>query len=192
MESDSTDAKAHPSELFRTGFDDAVRQLRSVTDRDWTVSAGGLDWSCWQTVDHVADCIFSYSLQLAGRVRDGWLHLEELHAQPEATPGQLLEALTAVGNVFEAVLHAAPERAVASDGLFELGVSDWTARALNELLLHTHDVLAGLGKRFEPSGDVCAFVLASPTLWMYDGIERAGPDAWTTMLVGSGRPTSAA
>ncbi|HEV3452408.1 MAG TPA: DinB family protein [Acidimicrobiia bacterium] len=180
-----------PIELFGVGLGESLGALSRVADRDWSAPAGTLDWSCWQTVDHVTDCLFSYSLQLAGRVRDGWLRLTELHAQPDATPSQLVEALGAVGRTFEAVLAAAPADAVASDTIFDLRPSDWAARALNELLLHTYDVLVGLGDEFEPSRAVCSFVLSTPTLWMYDGVERLDvPDPWRTMLVGSGRPTS--
>jgi hypothetical protein len=188
VENDQPSSNAYLSDLFGIGFTGAARELWSVADRDWSSPARGLDWSCWRTVDHITDCIFSYTLQLAGRARDGWLHLEELRAKPDATPGQLLDSLTAVANLFQAVLQATPIDAVASDGVFELGVADWTARALNELLLHTHDVLGGLGGGFAPSPEVCSFVLGSPTLWMYDGVQRKDvPDAWTTMLAASGR-----
>jgi hypothetical protein len=178
-------------ELFGAGLGESLRALTRVADRDWSAPAGTLDWSCWQTVDHMTDCVFSYSLQLAGRVRDGWLRLTELHAQPDATPPQLVESLGAVGHTFEAVLAAAPADAIASDAIFDLRPSDWAARALNELLLHTHDVLVGLGDGFEPSRAVCSFVFSTPTLWMYDGVERMNvADAWRTMLVGSGRSSA--
>ena len=139
----------------------------------------------------MTDCLFSYGLQVAGRVRDGWLRLEELHGRPDATPRQLIASLCAVGTMFEAVLTAAPADSVASDSVSELGLADWVARGLNELLLHTSDVLRGFGESFEPSRDLASFVLATPTLWMYDGVERSSHvDAWRTMLAGSGRPVS--
>ena len=28
--------------------------LRPAVDRDWTVRAGDLDWSCWTTAAHIA------------------------------------------------------------------------------------------------------------------------------------------
>jgi hypothetical protein len=180
-------------EVFATGYAEAASALRGAVTGDWSVAAGTLDWSCWRTVDHVTDCIFSYTLQLAGEVRDGWLHLEELHAKPDATPEQLLDALGTVARLFEVVLGSTPPDSVASDGLSDLDGADWAARALNELLLHTYDVASGLGSAFEPSAAVCAFVLASPKLWMYDGVDRADThDPWRTMLVSSGRAVAAA
>jgi len=188
---DAAPETARLIELFDRGLGEAVRALDGVADRDWSVRAGTLDWSCWQTVDHVTDCLFSYALQIAGQARDGWLRLEELHAQRDATPRQLLDSLAAVSTMFAAVLAATPADRVASDSVLELGLADWVARGLNEVLLHTSDVLRGFDQPFEPDGAVCSFVLSTPTLWMYDGVEPSGDvDAWRTMLAGSGRPVS--
>ncbi|HSO95274.1 MAG TPA: DinB family protein [Acidimicrobiia bacterium] len=188
------DAAASPTyliDLLETGLSQCIAALRAMVDRDWSARAGTLDWTCWQTVDHVTDCLFSYGLQIAGRVQGGWLKLQELHAQPEASPSELLDSLDAVGNLFVAIVRDAPADVISSDGYFDLQIADWIARALNEALLHTFDVLSGLGASLEPSRDVCAFVLATPTLWMYDGVDdRRAPDPWSAMLVGSGRSTA--
>jgi hypothetical protein len=175
-------------ELFEVGLTESLTALVPNADRDWSTRAGTLDWSCWITVDHVTDCLFSYALQVAGAVRGGWLKLEELHARPEATPSELLAALAAVGRMFAAVLRDAPEDLISSDGYVDLRLSDWVARALNEVMLHTHDVLTGLGEQFEPRRDVCSFVLSNPGVWMYDSVEDRSPvDAWPTMLAASER-----
>jgi hypothetical protein len=69
-----------------------------------------------------------------------------------------------------------------------LGVDDWAVRAAYEMLLHTHDVVVGLGARFDPPESVCAWVIASPKLWMFDrGIATAIANPWEALLVGSGR-----
>jgi hypothetical protein len=177
-------------ELFTMSLGEALLRLGRVVDRDWSSRAGTLDWTCGQTVDHVTDCLFSYALQVAGQVRGGWLHLEELHARPETAPAQLLESLRAVGAMFAAVLRAAPGDALASDSVVELGLEGWVARALNELLLHSSDVVRGLDGFFEAERTVCAFVLATPTLWMYDGADRTATDPWREMLRASGRPVT--
>ena len=57
------------------------------------------------------------------------------------------------------------------------------------LLLHAHDVLTGLGGRFEPPLEVCAATLASPALWAIDRARATNAgDAWDALLVASGRP----
>lgn len=181
-----------PLELYRRGLSQCVTPLRSATDGDWSVRAGTLEWTCRQTVDHVTDCIFSYALQIAGRVRGDFLRLEQLHAQPDADPTDLVDSLEAVGRMFAAVVEEAPPKTISSDGYFDLSLTDWVARALNELLLHTYDVLSGLGVRFAPSTEICAFVLQTPALWMYDRADRTAADAWRTMCAASGRPDSPA
>jgi DinB superfamily len=163
--------------------------LASVADRDWSVPAAGLDWSCWHTVDHMLDCVLSYTLQIAGQAKDGWLALQELHAKPGATPRELVEALGATGETMVAVLGSAPDGFTASDGIQQLDAADWVARAMHELLVHTSDTLTGLGATFDPPAELCRDVLASPALWAIDRERAAAEDSpWHALLAGSGRP----
>ena len=39
--------------------------LLPITDRDWSVRAGTLEWDCWHTAEHIGDCLMSYAWQLA-------------------------------------------------------------------------------------------------------------------------------
>jgi len=166
----------------------AIESLSPVVDMDWSVAAGTLDWTCWQTVDHVVDCVFSYAMQFAARAPGDFLPFHQLHALPEATPADLVMGLRAVVDMFAAVLRSAPPDAVASDGLAELGITDWAQRGAHEVLLHTHDVLKGLEVTFDPPGAMSEWVLRSEALWMLD-LERAkgGSDPWTALLLASGR-----
>ena len=43
----------------------AVHALAAADGADWTLPATGLDWTCWETVEHVSDDLFSYAGQLA-------------------------------------------------------------------------------------------------------------------------------
>jgi len=163
--------------------------LEAVVDDDWSEKAGTLDWSCWQTVDHMVDCIFSYAFQLAARARNGFLPFDELHAQPSAGPAELLAGVRAVGTLFLAVVRDSPPDATAADGVLTLSLEDWCARAAYELVLHTHDVLIGLGSTLSPPEELCQSIVASQSLWMFDGARASGAsDAWSALLAGSGRP----
>ena len=42
----------------------AHEALATVTDLDWHVAAGDLDWTCWETVEHMSDDLFTYAAQL--------------------------------------------------------------------------------------------------------------------------------
>jgi hypothetical protein len=148
-----------------------------------------LDWTCWETIDHTIDCVFSYTLQVAARAQSGFLPFTELHAQPGALAADLVAGLRGVGAMFLAVVRDSPPDTVASDGLLSLDLSDWCARAAYEIGLHAHDVLSGLGTTWEVPIELSASIVASESLWMLDR-DRAGsaPDPWSALLLGSGRP----
>jgi hypothetical protein len=65
---------------------------------------------------------------------------------------------------------------------------EFAARGGLELALHTHDIASGLGVPFRPADDLCRRLL--DTTADYPGHAAAAPpgDAWTALLVRSGRP----
>ncbi|MGW7627719.1 hypothetical protein ACWGKO_02125 [Streptomyces griseoincarnatus] len=50
-----------------------LRVLGPRTTDDWTVRAGTLEWTCWQTAAHVGHDLLAYAGQLAARPTDGYL-----------------------------------------------------------------------------------------------------------------------
>ena len=177
------------SDEFAALADFSIDALTEVVDADWTTRAGVLEWSCWRTVDHMVDCLFSYALQIGARAPSGYLPFEELHAKPEATPLDLVAGLRSVTALLVAVVRDSPGTVTASDGALELGLSDWCARAAYELVLHTHDVVSGLGRDLDPPLELCRVILESDALWMLDREQaRRGSDPWASLLFGSGRP----
>ena len=186
---DSGPKSMSPETAFRTALDVSVAALLSRVNLDWSIPAGTLEWSCTRTAEHVIDCVFSYALQLAARATEGFLPFDELHALPEASPNALVVGLSAIGELYASLLRSAPNDAMASDGLMMLDPHDWAARGAYEVLLHTHDILEGLGASFEPPAQTCGWVASSPKLWMFDRdrAAKAGGDPWKGLLVGSGR-----
>ena len=63
--------------------------LQPATDRDWTVTAGSLDWDCWHTAEHVGDCLLSYAGQLAVQPATRYVRFQ-VHADAAATPAEVL------------------------------------------------------------------------------------------------------
>lgn len=173
---------------FRSVCDLVLETLDQRVALDWSVPAGSLEWSCWQTVDHMIDCVFSYAFQLASRAQSGFLPFHELHAMAEAKPSELVKGLRGIAGLFSGLLGSVPGEAEASDGVFMLDVDDWAVRAAYEMLLHTHDVVVGLGTRFDPPSSMCAWVIASPKLWMLDRtIASKFTNPWEALLAGAGR-----
>lgn len=175
---------------FADALDLALAALARLVDGDWSLPAASLEWDCRQTLDHTIDCVFSYALQIAARAPDRYLPFTELHALPEAEPVDLLTGLRAVGSIFLTIARAAPADAFASDGFLRLNRDDWCARAAYEVLLHTHDVACGMGGAFNAPPNLCALILESTTLWMFDRTAVDGADPWTDLLRGSGRPVA--
>jgi hypothetical protein len=163
----------------------------SAVDRDWWVPAGTLEWSCWRTADHTVDCVFSYALFLASRRRDSYPPFDELHAFPSATPADLVEGLLATTTMLSACIATAdPDvRAVISQRPLRTGSPrEFAARGALEMVLHAHDVCAGLGLQFDPPNDVIARLRDAAAGWPGQAALPATDDAWSDLLERSGRP----
>jgi hypothetical protein len=52
----------------------AFLALEKVADRDWARFAGSLEWTCWQTIDHTIDCVYSFGLQIGARAKQASCH----------------------------------------------------------------------------------------------------------------------
>jgi hypothetical protein len=175
----------------------AVGTLHGALSADWEAKAGSLDWSCWETVEHLADDLFSYAAQLGPRtpmldreVPFMWARQKPggpanvIFADRDAGPAGLLQVLEASGALLVAMVRTTPAQ-VRAHHVF--GVADpegFAAMGIVETLVHTHDVAAGLGIAWAPPADLCDRVLG-----------RLFPDApadadrWRTLLWATGRST---
>ncbi|MEY2451136.1 MAG: hypothetical protein QOD92_710 [Acidimicrobiaceae bacterium] len=163
----------------------------SGLDRDWTAPAGTLEWSCFTTADHTIDCVFSYALFLASQKQDAYPNFGELHARPDATPQDLVDGLRAVTTMLTAVIATAdpdvraviwhrPEAETAPP-------PDFAARGGLEMILHAHDVCAGLGVPFEPPPGLCARLFEHTRHWPFQPQTPPTSDPWADLLERSGR-----
>ncbi|MYW01091.1 DinB family protein [Streptomyces sp. SID3343] len=195
----SPEADPTPSPVTAADLDLAVRQavdtLHGAPASAWDTNAGSLEWTCWETVEHLADDLFAYAAQLGLRtpLLDGEVPFvwesrrpggpaNAIHADRTAGPDGLLQVLEASGALLVAMVRTAPAR-VRTHHVF--GASDpegFAAMGIVETLVHTHDLTLGLGLAWNPPADVCARVLA-----------RLFPDApttgapWPTLLWATGR-----
>lgn len=171
----------------------AVAALSPAVDADWSARAGDLEWTCWETAEHVADDLFFYAAQLGADGRPGYLPLRAepnypggepntVRVEAEAGPAGLLAALTATGALLAAMVRTAPPdvRAYHSFGWADGEAS--AAMGVLETLVHTHDLAQGLGLAWDPDRELCARVLARllPEVPSTD-------DAWTDLLWACGR-----
>ncbi|HEV7896872.1 MAG TPA: hypothetical protein VGP31_03390 [Planosporangium sp.] len=155
----------------------------------------GLEWDCWETVEHLSDDLFAYVVQLGPRTPplDGHVPFvwesrrpggpaNTVHADREAGPAGLLRVLEASGALLVAMVRTRPSRVRA---YHSYGVSDpegFAAMGVVETLVHTHDLAEGFGLAWAPPADLCSRVLA-----------RLFPDApattdpWPTLLWATAR-----
>ncbi|WP_424212300.1 maleylpyruvate isomerase N-terminal domain-containing protein [Streptomyces sp. BI20] len=135
-----------------------VALLGGCVERDWGAPAGGLEWSCRETVVHVAHDLTAYAAQLAGRVRGpGYLPLD-LTVPESAGRGEVVEVLSASAALLATVVRAAPAGARG----WHWGACDasgFAAMGVAELTLHTWDVARGLGVAWEPPVEAAEAVL---------------------------------
>lgn len=154
----------------------ALQQLRPLADRDWSVRAGDLEWSCRRTLDHMIDTMVLYSGYLATRASDRIQPLR--NGDATASIETLLEHLETSATILTRIAEATPlgARAFHPSGLSD--AQGFLAVGCSELLTHTDDILQGLAVawRPEPGVDLCNAVLSRVFPWAPDAEES--PDRW--------------
>ncbi|MFC7308615.1 hypothetical protein ACFQVC_30905 [Streptomyces monticola] len=173
----------------------AVAALALAPPGGWDAKAGDLEWTCWETAEHLADDLFAYAVQLAprrpplttdvpfeARTRRPGAPLNSVHASRETGPEGLLQVLDASGGLLASLARTAPP-SVRAHHVF--GVSDpagFAEMGVVETLVHTHDLAMGLGLPWTPPDHLPARALA-----------RLFPEApedtppWPTLLWATGR-----
>ena len=168
----------------------------AAANRDWSAPAGTLDWSCTATADHAVDCVYAPAIFLASRKVDAYPDVgTDLTLGSRATPDLLVQSLRIATRILAAVVSDAgpDERAV----IFRrpevlIGApQDFVPRGALELILHAHDVCAGLGVPFEPPADLCHRLREHTRPWpmwtvVWHKLDRTD-DAWRDLLEATGR-----
>lgn len=169
---------------------------RQAADRDWSVNAGPLEWSCAKTADHIVDTVLAPAFFLASRKVDdypagGWSPGER------ASPHDFAEALETAARIVVAVVRATdPDvRAIIwrRPTVEARPPADFAPRAALELILHAHDVAAGLDIDFAPPTGLCERLRAHTRHWpFWTAVPGWSPlmmegDAFDDLLRSSGR-----
>jgi len=172
----------------------------SATDRDWSVPAGTLEWSCTRTIDHAVDYVYAPAFFLASRKTDGYPKAGgDLTLGPSATPATLVESLAIATRILTAVVRDSADDEIAvifrRPEVVLAHPADFVARGAMELILHAHDVCAGLGVPFEPPHDLSLRLREHTRPWpmwtlAWNGLSRTD-DPWADLLTSSGRSRAA-
>lgn len=159
----------------------ALAALRARLDRYWSVPAGGVRWSCGRTSVHIADDLVAYAAQLAARVPTGYL---PFHLTPSrgTAPAGLLNLIEATGALLGTAVRTAP---IDARGYHPWGMADaegFAALGAAEVILHSHDIAAGLGVPYQPDLALCVRITAR----LFRDLPGHA-DPWTLLLWATGR-----
>jgi RimJ/RimL family protein N-acetyltransferase len=161
----------------------AVSALTAGAGRDWAgTKAGGLEWSCRATAQHVAGTLIAYAGRLATgapqRVAFDTVLLDE------ADDTAVLDVLTTAGALLAAAIATAPReaRAFHSAPFGSANREGFAAMAVTEVLVHTYDIASGLGVPYEPPAGLCTGVLER----IFPHV-RPGHAPWPTLRWATGR-----
>jgi hypothetical protein len=152
--------------------------LETMLGEDWTRGAGVLEWTCSETLQHLA--ALAYGPVLAARMVS--FRPLALQVRPDAAVDELLWA-TKVGMLILAeVARAAPPSVRAFHPAGMSDASGFVAMGMDELLVHTHDIAAGLGTEFVPDDRLADLVTNRLFPW-----RPASADPWAALLWANGR-----
>ncbi|UBU15505.1 DinB family protein [Nonomuraea gerenzanensis] len=173
----------------------AVGTLRQVSPDAWHAPAAELDWTRWETAEHVANVLFTYAVRfgLAQPPVSGLMPFRPradrddgpqtiISTDPESGPEGLLTILEACGGLLASVQHTADPATVAYHVYGPSNPEGFAAMGIVETLVHTHDVLQGLDVRWSPPRGACERVLRR----IFPHVTVDG-DAWEVLLWATGR-----
>jgi hypothetical protein len=173
----------------------AVDTLRRIGPRDLDAKAGTLEWTRRETLEHLADDLFTYAARfglakpptstlLPFRTRSDRSGgpANVISVEPESGLEGHLTVLEACGGLLASVLLTAPPDTVAHHVFGPSDPEGFAAMAVVETLVHTHDISQGLDLEWSPSRELCERVL--DRLFPHVAL---GSDAWETLLWATGR-----
>jgi hypothetical protein len=158
--------------------------LLPVTDRDWSVRAGNLEWDCWHTAEHIGDTLLSYAWQLAVQPTARYVRAVAT-AEKDASPAEVLEFAVTGGRVLASMVRTSPAHVRA---YHPCGIADpegFAGLGCHEALLHGNDIAQGFGRSLEPPRDICRRVLAR--IFPQAPTDLVGSDPWKALLWAGGR-----
>ncbi|MDG4801288.1 hypothetical protein [Micromonospora sp. WMMD980] len=133
--------------------------LGPVTGADWSRRAGGLEWDCRRTAEHLADTLLSYAAQVVSRPADRFVRLAVV-LEPDASPAETVECVTCAAKLLALAVRGTPAGVRAFHPSGQADPAGFAAMGVAEVLLHGEDIAVGLGTAVDPSRPVCERVVA--------------------------------
>ena len=154
--------------------------LSRVVDREWSILADGLEWSCRQTLEHIPSAQLFYASQLALQAKERLPRASG--AADQLTVSEVLLSVEVNAAILEHVLRAAPPSARAYHPAGMADPSGFAGMSCDEILIHTADIAGGFGIDFQAPEEICAKVLARLFPWAPTDVS-----AWDSLRWANGR-----
>lgn len=152
--------------------------LLELENLDWDAPVAGLDWSCRETLGHLAS--LAYASVLATRLQAA--RPLSLVVREGASVDELVWTTRALALVLAEVARAAPAEARAFHPAGMADATGFVAMGMDELLVHTNDIDTALGGGFEAPKHLVVVVLDRLFPWW----PRDEPP-WNALLWCNGR-----
>ncbi|WP_328306828.1 maleylpyruvate isomerase N-terminal domain-containing protein [Streptomyces sp. NBC_00442] len=172
MSSESGGASVR-GEHVREAVAHCVRTVSGVPAARWRVPAGDLEWTCWETLEHLADDLLTYALRfgLAHPMGVDRVPLRMSSDRPggpanvvfgdrAAGPEGLLTVVEACGGLLAAAVDGAPATVLAPHVFGASDPEGFAAMGVTETLVHTYDIARGVQRDGAPPEELSRRVLA--------------------------------
>lgn len=152
-------------ELVRTAAEDTTSALEKGADQDWRGKAGDLDWSCRETLSHIALGVVGYAGLLIARPTDRYITLFSSIDGHAPVPAAL-EGIRIASTLLAGTVRDTEPDARAWHPYGHSDAAGFAAMGVLELVVHGRDIAQAVGVEYTPSD-----ALAAPV------VERLFPDA---------------
>ena len=161
-----------------------VGRLRAVQDRDWTRKVRGLEWTCWQTADHVATVVLTFAARIAVRTVDPFPMAR--CSDPDRSVPEVVDLIAAATRLLALGLADLPlgTRVFHPAGLAD--VEGYVAMACDELLVHAAEITAAVGDPFRPPDAIALRVARRLFPWAPGGFSGWDTLRWANDRAGLG------
>ncbi len=132
-----------------------VSGLLPITDRDWSVRAGTLEWDCWHTAEHIGDCLMSFAWQLAVQPSGRYVRAVAT-AEKGASPAEVLEFAVTGGRVLASMVRTSRAHVRAYHPAGMADPEGFAGMGCHEALLHGNDIAQAFGLSLDPPRDVAS------------------------------------
>ncbi|MFD5766462.1 maleylpyruvate isomerase N-terminal domain-containing protein [Streptomyces sp. NPDC127049] len=146
------------TELLAAATDDCLAALLEGADRDWSLPAHRLDWSCRATLDHLALGLTGYTGLLVARPEDRYITLFA-SLDPQASVPACLDGLRIAASLLASTVRDTPPDVRAWHPWGHSDGAGFAAMGITELLVHTYDITRALGVSRTPPDHLAAAVL---------------------------------